>query len=208
MNIVFDFGNVLVEWHPARLIQHHYVAADGRAQFPEALAHTLIHHPDWLDFDLGRIDVAELSARSARRLGLDVAGMRAFIERIPQVLPVCEPTVALMQALAAGHHGAHRVLYLSNMPVEFADVLEARCPWIAQFEAGLFSGRVGLGKPDAAIYAAAEAQLRLDPSTTLFLDDSLPNVTAARLRGWHAELIENPQTDQSVRRALRKHGVL
>lgn len=208
MNIVFDFGNVLVEWHPSRLVQHHYGAADGRAQFPDALAHTLVNHPDWLDFDLGLINAGELAARSAQRLGLNAAGMLEFIERIPHVLPLCGPTIALMQSLMDGVHGKHRVLYLSNMPTAFADVLEARCPWIARFEAGLFSGRVKLAKPDAAIYAAAESQLGLEPSNTLFLDDSVPNVAAARLRGWGAEIIQNPQNDQSVRAALVKHGIL
>lgn len=208
MNIVFDFGNVLVEWHPARLVQHHYLAADGRAQFPDALAHTLVHHPDWLEFDLGLIDTRELATRSAQRLGLNVAGMLEFIERIPRVLPLYEPTIALMQSLANGLYGEHRVLYLSNMPTEFAEALEARCPWIERFEAGIFSGRLKLAKPDAAIYAAAELQLGLDPVDTLFLDDSAPNVAAGRRRGWRAEIIQNPQNDQSVRAALVKHGVL
>jgi putative hydrolase of the HAD superfamily len=205
MNIVFDFGNVLVEWNPSALIRVHYAAADGRAQFPDALADTLINHQDWLDFDLGVLDAAELAARSARRLGLDEAGLRAFIERIPHVLPVFDSTVEVMKALAAGTHGEHRVLYLSNMPVEFAQVLEARCPWIAHFEGGIFSGRVKLAKPDDAIYAAAERQLRLDPADTLFLDDSPRNVQAAKARGWRSEIIDRRQ---SVRDALAAHGVL
>lgn len=205
MNIVFDFGNVLVEWNPSRLIQHHYPAADGRAHFPDALADTLVNHPDWLDFDLGLIDAAELAARSARRLGLEPTGMLAFIERIPHLLPLFEPSIALMQALADGAHGEHRVLYLSNMPVAYAEVLEARCPWMSRFEAGIFSGRVNLAKPDTAIYAAAEQRLRLRPDETLFLDDSPRNVQAARDRGWHAEIIDSRR---SVRDALMAHGLL
>ena len=160
MNIVFDFGNVLVEWNPARLIEFHYAAADGRAHFPEALADTLIKH----------------------------------------VLPVHDSAVALMQELADGQHGGHRVLYLSNMPVAFADVLEARCPWIARFESGIFSGRVNLAKPDDAIFAAAEQTLGLNPAETLFLDDSVRNVHAARARGWQAAVIDSPHSVQ--------HGVL
>ena len=208
MNIIFDFGNVLVEWNPAQLIEHHYTAPDGKAQFADALAGTLINHQDWLDFDLGLIDSHELAKRSARRLGLNAGGLRAFVDRIPHVLPLFEPTIALMSELADGLHGAHRVVYLSNMPSAFATVLEARCPWIGRFEGGIFSGRVNLAKPDAAIYAAAEAQFNLDPANTLFLDDSPRNVHAARARGWRAEIIENPHSDQSVRNALIAHGVL
>lgn len=205
MNIVFDFGNVLVEWNPSRLIQHHYPAADGRAQFPDALADTLVNHQDWLDFDLGLISAAELASRSARRLGLDERGLLQFIERIPHVLPLYEPTIEVVRELADGVHGPHRVLYLSNMPVGYAEVLERRCDWLGCFEDGIFSGRVNLAKPDAAIFASAEQQLRLIPAETLFLDDSPRNVAAARARGWRAELIDGPQ---HVRNALIAHGVL
>lgn len=208
MNIVFDFGNVLVEWNPARLIEHHYDAPDGKAHLAEALADTLINHQDWLDFDLGLIDSRQLAERSARRLRLDVDGLRAFVDRIPHVLPLFEPTLAVINELADGLHGEHRVLYLSNMPSAFATVLEARCPWISRFEDGIFSGRVQLAKPDTAIYVAAEAQLNLDPANTLFLDDSARNVHAARARGWRSEIIKNPHNDQSVRNALVSHGVL
>ena len=208
MNIVFDFGNVLVEWNPARLIELHYAAADGKAQYPDALAHTLINHQDWLDFDRGLLGASELAARSSRRLGLDQSGLRAFIDCIPHVLPICQPTVDLMCSLARAEHGRHRVLYLSNMPVEYATVLEARCPWIGCFAGGIFSGRVNLAKPDAAIYAAAERSLNLVPSDTLFLDDSAKNVAAARARGWNAEIITEPHTAKSVRDALTRHGVL
>jgi putative hydrolase of the HAD superfamily len=207
MNIVFDFGNVLVEWNPERLVQTHYLSPDGRAHYPEALAGTLINHPDWLEFDRGLIDTRTVAKRSAARLGLRLAGMHQFIQRIPHVLPLFEPTIALMQALASGEHGSHRVLYLSNMPAEFATVLEARCPWIGRFENGIFSGRVNLAKPEPAIYAAAEAQLNLKPADTLFLDDSPPNIRAALERGWRAELIVNPHNADSVRNALVKHGV-
>ena len=84
-------------------------------------------------------------------------------------------------------------------------MLEVRCQWIARFEGGLFSGREKLAKPDPAIYAEAERRFALAPQATLFLDDSVRNVDAARARGWNAEIITTPQ---SVRDALAKHGVL
>ena len=205
MNIVFDFGNVLMEWNPPRLIEEHFPQRERLTHTVPALAEALVNHQDWIDFDRGLTSAAQLAERSAARLGLDAADTHAFIERIPHVLPMLEDALALMQELADGQHGAHRVLYLSNMPTTFADVLEARCPWIARFDDGIFSGRVNMAKPDAAIYEEAEKRFNLDPTQTLFMDDSPPNVDAARARGWRAEIIDSPQ---SVRNALIAHDVL
>lgn len=213
MNVVFDFGNVLVEWNPVRLIVEHYPGRDQLSRTPAELALAMIEHQDWQDFDRGLLDSDELAARTAARLDLDRIALQAFIDRIPHVLPVLHDSVAAVVALtgAPGDAGTarnaqqHRVLYLSNMPVAFAGVLENRCPWIARFEGGIFSGREQLSKPDAAIYEALERRYALDPSATLFLDDSAANVAAARARGWQAELIDCPER---VAAALAAHGVL
>lgn len=205
MNIVFDFGNVLVEWDPVRLIREHYPSAELQRVDVNAFAHTLIEHEDWQAFDRGMLDGAELAARSAQRLAIDGSALHEFIERIPHVLPEFTASVAAVRALAQNrsNHG-HRVLYLSNMPIAFADVLEARFPWIACFEGGIFSGREQLAKPDPAIYAALETRYGLRPDETLFLDDVPVNVVAAEARGWLAELIEHPVR---VIEALARHGV-
>lgn len=207
MNIVFDFGNVLFEWNPVRLIDEHFAQASTSPTSSAALADTLINHKDWLDFDLGLLDAATVAERSAARLSLDRAHLHTFVERIPHVLPTIDPTIALFNQLAdeVSADGAHRLLYLSNMPASFAPVLEARCPWIGRFEGGIFSGRVNLAKPDAAIYALAERELNLIPGETLFLDDSPRNVDAARVRGWAAEIVTSPK---SAHDALVTHGVL
>lgn len=201
MNIVFDFGNVLFEWNPEQLVVEHFPAPLPPSLSPARFADALVNHRDWLDFDLGFIDSHELSLRSESRLGLDAWSLKSFVDGIPHVLPQIESTVTCAQALIGTRH---RVFYLSNMPTAFADVLEVRCPWIASFEAGIFSGRAKLSKPDPAIYAAAEVAFQLDPANTLFLDDVLRNVEVARDRGWHAELITSPQSSSD---ALDKYGV-
>ena len=207
MNVVFDFGNVLFEWNPVRLIDEHFEQASASPATSAALADTLINHQDWLDFDLGLLDAAAVAERGAVRLSLDRAHLQTFVERIPHVLPTIDPTIALFNRLAdeAADKGAHRLVYLSNMPASYAPVLQARCPWIARFEGGIFSGRVNLAKPDAAIYALAEQKLNLVPAETLFLDDSPQNVDAAQARSWAAEINTDPQ---SARDALTRHGVL
>lgn len=65
------------------------------------------------------------------------------------------------------------------MPTAYAAVLEARCPWITQFDIGIFSGRVNMTKPDPKIYQEAERRFDPNPAQTLFSNDSPPNVHAA-----------------------------
>ena len=205
MNIVFDFGNVLFTWDPVALVNDHFPAAERTQWEASALANALVYHDDWQAFDAGLLQADELAQRCAARLNLRAKAVADFIAHVPHVLPTIDATVDCVKALLAGEHGAHRVYYLSNMPAPWADVIEARCPWVAQFHGGLFSARVKLAKPDAAIYAAAESALSLIPAETLFLDDSPRNVEAARARGWRAEIITSPQ---DVFAALRTHGVM
>jgi putative hydrolase of the HAD superfamily len=205
MNIVFDFGNVLFTWDPVALVNDHFPAAERAAWDVSELANALIYHDDWQAFDAGLLDADELAQRCAVRLNLRPQTVADFIVHVPNVLPTIDVAVDCAKALIAGELGAHRAYYLSNMPAPWADVIEARCPWVAQFHGGLFSARVKLAKPDAAIYEAAESALSLVPAETLFLDDSPRNVAAARVRGWRAEIITSPQ---DVFVALRAHGVM
>lgn len=49
------------------------------------------------------------------------------------------------------------------------------------------SFRIGLLKPDRAIFDHVAADLDVPPAAILFLDDSQPNVDGARAAGWRAE---------------------
>ena len=76
--------------------------------------------------------------------------------------------------------------YLSNMPVPYARALEKRALFLPWFEGGIFSGDVQLLKPQREIYALLSERFGLEGRNTIFIDDSLPNVEAARAFGWHA----------------------
>jgi len=57
-----------------------------------------------------------------------------------------------------------------------------------------YSHNLGLRKPDERIFTKVLKASRINPSETLFLDDSELNVLAARSVGMHAELITNEFT--------------
>jgi putative hydrolase of the HAD superfamily len=202
MKIVFDFGGVLFQWHPPSLLRREipHVARD------EASARRWVplifegYEGDWGEFDRGLVEVPELVQRIAARTGLAPADVQRVVDGVPRELQPIEASVALLARL----RDAGRALYfLSNMPAPYADHLEATHHFVGWFRAGLFSARVRLAKPDAAIFHAAAAHFGHPPEQLVFLDDHPPNVHMARQLGWNALHFESAAQAEAE---LRERG--
>jgi putative hydrolase of the HAD superfamily len=184
-SVVFDLGGVLLQWQPPRLLREvvpELAADEVQAQRMAALIfQSFTPGSDWSRFDLGTIDEETLARRIAERVGAAPPQVRRVIDAIPGHLQALHDTVALLRRLKAA---GHRVYYLSNMPAPYARHLELTHDFIGEFDDGIFSGRVQLMKPDAAIFALAETRFALDPARTLFIDDHRGNVEVAIARGW------------------------
>jgi FMN phosphatase YigB (HAD superfamily) len=63
-------------------------------------------------------------------------------------------------------------------------------PFTEYFEKAYFSCEIGLRKPDAACYDWVLQEEKLDPAKTIFVDDSIQNVEAAKLAGMQTILLE------------------
>lgn len=64
----------------------------------------------------------------------------------------------------------------------------------AFFDQVFYSHHIHYRKPDLEIYDYVTKKAQLDPSSTLFIDDSLPNIEGARQYGWKAQL-HNPKNE-------------
>ncbi len=185
MNIVFDFGGVLFNWQPqvflARLLPERAPTVDAaRALVGEFFEN---FGGDWAEFDRGTIQPGPLAKRIARRTGLSLAEVRRVMNAVPHELTPIAGTVALLRRL---HAQGHALYFLSNMPAPYADHLDATHDFIGLFRAGVYSARVQLIKPEAAIFAHALQAFGIAAQDTLFIDDVAHNVAAARAAGWRA----------------------
>ena len=200
--IVFDFGGVLFHWKPTRLLQRelpqHATDEASAARWAQAVFEG--YGGDWAEFDRGTLEVPELVQRIARRTGLDVADVLRVVMAVPVELQPQAATVDLLGRLRQAGHGLH---YLSNMPRPFADVIEAREPFIPWFDSGVYSAREGVIKPEPAIYELAARRFGARPDELVFLDDHLPNVLAARQMGWNALHFSDAATAEA---AMREAG--
>ena len=75
---------------------------------------------------------------------------------------------------------------LSNIGDEMERGILAHFPWLQNFNHHTFSHRLGIAKPDLAIYHHAAEGLATPPSEILFLDDREENIAAARTAGMTA----------------------
>ncbi|HEY0856672.1 MAG TPA: HAD family phosphatase [Albitalea sp.] len=183
-NVVFDFGGVLFRWQPHEF----FPRLLPRRAHSEAATSALVAEffqgfgGDWGDFDRGVLDEARLAQRIALRTGMALAEVQTIIDAVPDELQPLPHTEPLLNRL---RERGHRLFFLSNMPRPYAAHLEATHPLAQWFADGIFSSRIGLIKPEPAIFHRAAAQFGVVPAETVFIDDYLMNVKAAGAIGWH-----------------------
>ena len=94
--------------------------------------------------------------------------------------------------------------FLTNFAVDTFAEAQDRFPFLKEGRGVTVSGAEKLIKPDRAIYALHTERFGLEPSATLFFDDSRANVEGARAFGWNAEVFESAE---KMRDDLRRYGV-
>ena len=96
------------------------------------------------------------------------------------------------------------ITLLTNFSQETFPEAQEKFPFLKLGRGVTVSGDVKLIKPDEAIYKAHQDAFDLDPARTIFIDDSLPNVIAARAFGGKSEQF----IDAAAWKAdLARHGV-
>ena len=93
---------------------------------------------------------------------------------------------------------------LSNVGDSVHARMEQEFQWLSRFDVLVWSYRLGIIKPDPAIYLHTLKELGTRPEETLFLDDRLVNVDAAKALGMKAEQFS---TVEQLGRDLAAHGL-
>lgn len=102
------------------------------------------------------------------------------------------PNEGALAAAARAARRGWRLAVLSNAPAHQAAAFDAAA-WLQPFSPRLFSGRLGVTKPDTAAFRAALRALRAEPGAVVFVDDRAPNVQAAAALGLTAVRFERPE---------------
>lgn len=185
--VVFDFGGVLFNWQPAKLIQAvlpHLATEDEQAmKVAAAVFQSFVPGSDWSEFDRGALTWDEVRDRIAARTGLAAQDVHSLMEAIPPHLAPMKATVDWLGALS---EAGVPLYFLSNMPRPYAEFLQREHAFLDHFIEGVFSCDVGQIKPNADIFQTAARQFGVQPQHTVFIDDNIHNIDTARALGWRA----------------------
>jgi len=178
-HIVFDIGKVLIHYDPNIPFSRFIPDENERRWFFE----NVCTHEWNVEQDRGR-PWADAEAALIADFPDHAQNIRNFrLHWHEMVSHPYEDSVAILEGLV---DRGHDVTMLTNFASDtFAEARE-RFRFLQRPRGVTVSADVGLIKPDRAIYEHHAKAFGLEPSATLFIDDSLPNVEGARLAGWQA----------------------
>jgi putative hydrolase of the HAD superfamily len=150
----------------------------------------------WADrhaYDEGKLNGAEFWQNFARdgKLSLGQAEIDE-LNRHDARMWTTQDTVMVAWQTKLKQHGI-RTAILSNMGDTVLENIKREFRWIDNFDVLVWSYQLHMAKPDPAIYRHTLKELGTQPEETLFLDDKLVNVEAARALGMKALEFTNVQ---------------
>lgn len=195
--VIFDIGNVLTafSW------QKHFDSFGYAPHIVERLGKATVLSSDWCEYDLGNLsddEILELFIENDPEIETE---LRHSLQDAHGILERCDYAIPWIDDLKAK---GYRVLFLSN----FSEKVLKECAHVMDFvphmDGGVFSFKVHLIKPDPAIYKLILQEYNLQAEECVFIDDTLPNITAAEALGIHGIHFKN--REQAVTE-LEKLGV-
>ena len=177
-NIVFDLGNVLIDFDPAA-----YLRSFG---YDDETVETLLglaYRDDWRLYDRGDYpSVTDLCDALCGKYPAYETQLRTFLR--PDwvgIHSLHEDTANYLHELKTR---GYRVYLLSNLSKESYDFVK-QYAFFQEIDGGVYSYRERICKPDAGIYEVLLSRYQLKPQETVFPDDAPANIEAAKRLGMH-----------------------
>src|SRR6266487_207748 len=196
-SVIFDFGNVLLEWNP-RFVYQRFFPND-----PERIERFLdeVNFADWnLQQDKGRPfteGIAILSRQFPHYSHLIQAYHDHWIDSVGGSIT---GTVYILKQLKQAGYSLYG---LSNWSAETFPHAREKYDFFDLFDDIVISGEVGHIKPDPEIFQILLAKIGKPAEQCLFIDDALPNIHQAQKMGFATIHFQSPEQLEAILRDLK-----
>lgn len=185
--IIFDFGNVLVQWHP-ELIYTEYFGDEAKAWW--FLRH--VADNEWR----GRIDAGEPTADCIAELQAKypeyTKAVALYDERYFDMLT--DEVPGMREVITDLKNRKHEIYGLTNWSMETFPIARKKFGILQMIDRYVVSGAEKLIKPDPRLFQVLLDRYNLKAEECTFIDDNPDNVAAAQKLGMQGIAFTNAET--------------
>ena len=177
--IVFDFGGVLIDWNPRHVFRQLF---DDEEKMEWFLSNVCTD--EWnVQQDKGRLLHEATALLKASSHSDHHELIEAYYGRWEEMLKgEISETVEILHELRK----EFKVYGLTNWSAETFPIAQQRFPFLQVFDGIVVSGEEKMIKPDPAIFQLLMSRYNIKAEQSLFIDDNIKNVAAARQLGFEA----------------------
>lgn len=195
--IIFDIGNVLVDFRWKEFFQDRGFEGERLAR----IARATVENPDWCEYDRGVLSDEEILQLFINKDPELESEIKATFENFGEMVRIRDYAIHWVKELK---EKGYQVLYLSNYSEKMEREGKGALDFIPYMDGGIFSYKEKVIKPEAEIYERLIERYNLIPGESVFLDDTLVNLTAAARKGIKTILF---QSREQALLELKKLGV-
>ncbi len=176
--VIFDLGNVLLSFDPVAYLRQDF--KDEKVL--KSVCKEIFGSKEWLQLDRGIIDDATFAQIMSERIPEHKKLIKKKLENWQEILEPIASTVDLIPQLK---EQGYKLYILSNFHKQaFRDVYK-KYDFFKYFDGHVISSDWQLLKPEKEIYLKLMALYNIEPTKTVFIDDSKDNTDAAEKLGFH-----------------------
>ena len=186
-NIIFDLGGVLIDWNPEYMYRKLISDEEKRKWFLNTVCTA-----DWNERQDGGRLIKEANEELIEQYPAYKEWILAYYDRWEEMLngPI-QGTVEIFKKIK--EKKKHNIYALTNWSAEtFPKALQI-FDFLHWFDGRVVSGEEMTRKPFRDIYEIILTRFNLEPETTLFIDDNLKNIIAAKELGIHCIHFQSPE---------------
>lgn len=197
-NVVFDLGNVLLDFNSDQIIADH--VKDKKLH--QEISEKIFNSREWILLDRGEITAKEATNRFIKRMPHNEELVREIMDNWKHYLTPIQENIEVLNNIA---QKPLKLYVLSNFHKEAFEEVYEKYDFFNHFDGMIISYREKTVKPEKEIYEKLIYRYNLKPDSTLFIDDSERNIDTAKKLGFKTILFnDNIKLRNSVNDYIRR----
>lgn len=172
-NLVFDLGNVLLDFNPKKIIDDYVIEERKKKEIYD----NIFNSKEWAMLDKGTISEKNATRKFVDRQPNNKNEIIKIMDNWISYLKPINKNISVLKDLA---NKEINLYVLSNFHKKAFLKVKQKYNFFDFFDGKVISYQVNTIKPEDEIYKILISKYNLNPQDTLFIDDSINNIKAAK----------------------------